>query len=642
MSSTSYRQSLAILCCALPFAATAQASNSIPSLDNIVVTASRSAQLASEVVGDVTVIDKQELERAGQTSVAEILARQPGVQFNNSGGPQTQTSLYLRGTNPNHTLVLVNGIRINGPATGATNWNTIDPALVERIEVVRGAASSLYGSDAIGGVINIITKTDVADRPLSAWGNIGYGSNDTFKSSIGLSGAQDGWDYSLGSSMSESNGFNVTTPANQFGEFHPDRDGYSQHALNGTLGYRWAPGQHIGITAYNSYVNGDFDSGEDNLDPVWGYIVHPALSITRQQAYTVTSTNTVSDNWESILRFGYAKEYGESRVGDSDPYKFGSQQRSFSWQNNFRVTTHHEVSIIMERLEERPSGSNSFSVTRRNTNAVGAIYKGKFDSHRVQASLRNDNISEYGNRVTGGLGYDFDLTDSWTIGAAANTGFRMPTFTDMYGPNFPGIPGYAGFYSNPDLKPEKSKNIELSARYRNDTTNLALTVYQNKIKDLVTPSVCFQYDPSGDCTATHSENINKATIRGLTLSGSHTLGNTTFHGSADLMQPRDDATRNTLQRRARQVYNLGVNHRIEAWDLGAEYQFVGKRYDDVANTQEGRLGGYSLFNLTAAYDFTKNVGVQVRWNNVFDKDYTTVYGYNTPGSNVFVNLSFRM
>ena len=609
------RQVLAVLSCFLPLAAHAQNPADIPRLDEIVVTASRTAQLEKDVLGDVTVIDKKELQRAGQSSLAEVLSRHHGIELANSGGPQTQTSVFLRGANQQHTLVLVDGIRINSSAQGGTNWNAIDPAAIDRIEIVRGAASSLYGSDAIGGVVNIITKKTGEDRPLSAWANIGFGTYGTAKTSAGISGAQDGWDYHLTGSLADSSGFNAT---NQHSfSFHPDKDGYHETAWSGSLGYRWAPGHHIGLTAYNSLMNGDFDAGAFYDAP---------YTLTRQQAYGLTSTNDITANWQSVLRFGLSKETLENRSFDS---RYSSLQRSYAWQNNLRLSDSQHVSLILERLEERPTHSSAHTVNRRDTNAAGLIYRGDFGAQHVQANIRNDNITGYGNQITGGLGYDLDLNDAWTVGVAGNTGFRAPSFADLYSPES------FGFVGNPDLKPEKSRNIEASIRYEGDATRLGLVVYQNKIRDLINGFVC----PAGafNCSP---QNIDRATIRGLTLSAEQDYGNTTLRASADFMNPRDDNTDKLLPRRARQNYRFGAEHRFNAVRVGAEYQFTGKRYDDVANTT--RLGGYGLLNLTAGYDFSPRVGVQVRWNNVLDKNYHSAYGYNMPGSNVFVNLSLKM
>ncbi|KAA0890679.1 TonB-dependent receptor domain-containing protein [Pusillimonas sp. ANT_WB101] len=610
------RHTLAVLSCFATASVFAQ-TNTIPSLDNIVVTPGRMIQSEQDVIGDITVIDHETLQKAGSDSVADILGRQPGVQFSSQGGPQTVTSVFLRGTAPQQTLVLLDGMRINGNATGSIAWNAIDPAMVERIEIVRGAASSLYGSNALGGVINIITKKD-GDRPLSAWANVGMGTYDTFKTSAGISGAAQGWDYALAASKAQSEGFNATNRHNAFG-YNADKDGYDQHALSGSLGYRWAPGQHIGLTAYNGYINGDYDAGEFS---------HPAYSLTRQQAYTLTSTNEITSWWESVLRYGFSKDYGESRYG-TDSAAYGTLQRNYAWQNNFALGQNQKLGVILERLEERPRATSSYTTNRRNTNSVGLTYRGDFGPHHLQASVRNDDITGYGDETTGGLGYDFDLDPHWTIGLAGNTGFRAPTFADMYSPlNW-------GFQGNPDLKPEKSRNIEAHIQYATDTTRIGLVAYQNKIRNLIEGYVC---DPvTWDCTA---KNVDDATIRGLTLTASQQFGNTTLHASADFMRPRNNGTGKQLIRRAKQVYNLSADHRIGAFNVGAEYQFIGKRYEDVDNTVS--LGGYGLFNLTGAYEVSKNVAVQVRWNNVFDKYYQNAYGYNMPGSSVFVNFALKM
>lgn len=374
------------------------------------------------MIGDVTVVKREELQRAGADSVAEILARQPGVQITAQGGPHTQTGVMLRGAESRHTLVLIDGVRINSSFGDYVNWNAVDPAAIERIEILRGAASDLYGSDAIGGVINIITRKGEADRPLSGWADFGIGTHSTVKAATGFSGASDGWDYSVSASMAESSGDTATTPDHPF-SYHPDEDGYSQHTVAGTLGYSWKPGQHVGLTFYNSYVNGEIDSGS----------YHPARTLTRQQAYSLTSTNDITASWQSVLRVGLTDEMGENR-DPGFPSTFSSLQRSYSWQNNFQLSDDHRVSAYIERLEERPAASDGITVNRRDTNAVGGVYSGRFGRHSFQASLRNDNVSGYGNEVTGGLGYDYALTEAWTVGVAANSGFKAPTMRDLYGP----------------------------------------------------------------------------------------------------------------------------------------------------------------------------------------------------------------
>ncbi|MFT0532665.1 TonB-dependent receptor plug domain-containing protein [Castellaniella hirudinis] len=630
------RRALLAVSCLFPLAATAQTPTpEIQALHSIVVTASRSAEPLADAVGDVTVIGQDQLAAARGDSITEIIGRQPGVQIISNGGPQTASGIFLRGANANQTLVLVDGLRMSELLSGGTRLEAIDPALVERVEILRGAASSLYGSDAIGGVINIITKKGVQDRPLSAWANAGYGTYNTLKFSAGLSGASHGWDYSLAGSIGSSSGFDVmrghfanNSSTDSWGHY-TDKDGYNNHGWSGTLGYQWQPGHHIGLMAYSTYLHADSDGAQDDFP----YATEDNVrNLVRQQAYAITSTDQITPIWESVLRFGWTRDSLDYRRPTEGSFVHSSLKRTWSWQNNFQIRPDHRVSILGERVEERINSDFDYEENGRNINSLALIYKGRVDRLHTQASLRNDNYSDHGSQVTGGLGLDIDLTDRWQVGAAGSTGFRAPTFADLY-------QGGGMFYQgNPDLKPEKSRNIEAHLQYQDDATLIRLTAYQNKVRDLiinVSDPVTWMTSPA---------NVNQATLRGLTLAGEHTLGNTTLRGSVDLLDPRNDdpgaGEGSQLQLRARQVFYLAVEHRIQAWKLGAEYQYTGNRYADAANRTT--LGGYSLVNLTAAYDFSKSLGMQVRWNNVLDKDYVRVDGYRTPGSNVFVNLSWRM
>jgi vitamin B12 transporter len=620
---------LAIALCLFPLAATAQSApspSSVPTLGDIVVTASRSPEPLSDAVGDVTVIGPEQLQAAQGESLAQILGQAPGVQFTTTGGPQTATGISLRGANTNQTLVLVDGLRVNDSTSGQAAFPAIDPAMIDHIEILRGAASSLYGSDAIGGVINIITKRGRQDRPLSAWANVGYGTYGTAKSSLGLSGASGGWDYSLASGAATSRGFDATRAHYSNGAVNtnhdPDTDGYRGHSLSGTLGYAWAEGHHIGLTAYDGLTRGDYDVGTSTPD---------AYAFYRQQAYSLTSSDRVTDGWHSDLRFGFTKNGYDDRAYQT---LLNSIDRTYSWTNTFTLPHGQSLALLLERQEERIQSSDTdYTRDARNDNAAALIYKGRFGPVHTQASVRNDRYTGYGSETTGSLGADFDLGDRWQVGVAANTGFRAPTFNDLYWPfqDFGGGHTYSG---NPDLKPEKSRNVEAHLQYRTDQTLIRLTAFQNKIHDLISIN---------SSPASSLINIDSATLRGITLTGQQAFGDTTLRASADFLDPRNDnpsdGESSQLPRRARQVFHFGVEQRIEAWKIGAEYQYTGNRIDSYT---QARLGGYSLVNLTASYDFTKSLGMQIRWNNVFDKDYVLADGYNTPGSNVFVNLSWKM
>lgn len=622
MTSRVSLHAVGLLACTVPLWAHAQSSTVPPvtQFDDIVITASRSPQEAKNVLGDVTVIDRDELTSAGQSSLAEVLSRSPGVEFSQSGGPQTNTSLFIRGANSNQTLVLVDGIRINSSTTGLAFLETFDPALLDRVEILRGSASSLYGADAIGGVVNILTQPPVGgDRPLSLSASIGYGSHDTTRTRLGLSGASNGWDYSLAAGYGQSRGFNATRKSNY--SYNPDRDGYYQNSVLGSLGYTWAPGHRIGLTAYNAYLNGQYDNGQSY--ETGEYFNDRAT--TRQQVYALSSTDDINGWWQSVARVGFSKDNQTNRNADSSYYsgtsRFGSEKYTYTWQNNFQLTREQRLSLVLERLEERVTGSTSYSPNDRDTNSVGAVYHVDTGNHHVQVNARNDRITTYGSETTGGLAYGYDLTPAWRIGAAANTGFKAPTFSDLY---YPG-------YSNPDLNPERSRNVEASLRYTTEDTKLGLVVYRNKVRNLITSSAATNYLPY---------NVDRATLKGITVSGEQRFGATTLRASADFADPENDETGKQLARRARQVYRLGADHRFGPLQVGTEVLVSGKRYDDAAN--QNRMGGYTLVNLLASYDVDKNLQAQLRWNNVLDKSYRLVDGYRTDGSNVFVNLTWRM
>ncbi|MGS1118328.1 TonB-dependent receptor domain-containing protein [Castellaniella sp. UC4442_H9] len=631
MPPSDLRCRLATALCLIPLAATAQpdpAPTAVPTLQDIVVTASRRPEPLADVVGDVTVIGPERLQDAPGESIARILSQAPGVQLTTNGGPQTNTGLFIRGTSSTQSLILIDGLRINGSTFGGALLQAIDPSTIERIEILRGAASSLYGSDAMGGVVNIITRKGEQNRPVSGWVNVGGGSYGTAKSSLGLSGASHGWDYSFSASAASSQGFNATRRHTEDNRpnflYEPDKDGYASHSVSGTLGYQWAEGHHIGLTAYDGYTRGDYDAGTSIPD---------AYALYRQQAYRVTSTDRIADGWQSVLSVGFTKDGYDDRGYQSTA---NSLKRNYSWTHTLTPVKDQQISLLLERQEERIQSSNAYTTDARDDNAAALVYKGRFDRLHTQASLRNDRYTGYGNETTGSLGLDFDLTDAWQVGAAGNTAFRVPTFNDLYWP-FQDFGPFGSFSGNPGLKPEKSRNIEAHVRYQTEETDLSLTAYRNRIDDLIVPSVC---DAAFNCMA---QNVSSATLRGATLAGSHRFGNTTIRSSLDVLDPRNDEPAagqdSQLPQRARQVLHFSAEQRIHALKVGAEYQYTGNRID--ASTQ-ARLGGYSLVNLTAAYDFTKSMGVQVRWNNVLDKEYVLVDGYNTPGSNVFVNLSWKM
>ncbi|CAM5188518.1 TonB-dependent receptor [Oligella ureolytica] len=623
---------LAVACSIVPTAMAQDLQNTAPNnnseavqqLPTVVVTASRTAQPLERAIGDITVIDGVELRQNNDANILRTLARKASIQMYDNGGPQTVSGISIRGARGDQNLVMLNGIRINNPVAGnSIPWGTLNPRAFERVEIIRGSASSLWGSSAMGGVINLMTELAPGQiREFSPYVDIGFGSDSTVRTGAGFSGADGTFDYSLNAQHAKSDGYNATTKDHAF-SYNPDDDGYEQHSLSGSFGWTWAPEQRIGMHFFNSYISGDYDDGE--YDPVGANVKN------RQQVYGITSSNKITDWWYSTLRYGF----GKSSMFDNGPWGDtlnNTYQNSFSWQNDFYITPEHIVSVFYEGYKERIGSTTQFDENKRNTNSFGAIYQGSFlGRHHLQASVRNDHYTDYGSRTTGSLAYDFDITDSITIGLAGNTGFRIPSFYDMYAPlNW-------GFQGNPDLKPEKSRNIEAHLSFANESTAASIRAFYTKYRDLINT-----WDTSSDPATT--SNTEKATIRGISLTASHQFdvtrfGSTRVYAGADFMDAKDDITDKNLMRRARQVYRAGVEQSYGRFDVGAEFMHIGSRYDDLANNT--RLGGYGVVNLSAKVQLSKEFSAQVYWNNIFDKKYAPVHGYRGQGSNVFVNLSWQ-
>ena len=606
-----------VLACGLPLLACAQTATPAQ-LDPIVVTASRIAQDARNVLGDVTVIDRDTLERAGQSSLAQTLSQAPGVQYTDNGGPQNKTSLYIRGAEADHTLVLIDGIRVNSSIVGTAFLEAFSPDMFDRVEILRGSASSLYGADAIGGVVNLITHQSETDKPFSISGSVGYGTHDTTRNRLSVQGAQNGFDYALSGSYAQSRGFNATKESN-LTYYNPDRDGYYQNNLVGSLGYRWAPGHRIGLTAYRAYLNGQYDQGPDYFTGAY----YNDRARTRQEVYALSSTDDITAYWQSVLRAAYGEDEQRNYTSFGKT-RFGSEQHTYTWQNNLKISEIQSASLVLEHLDERATGTTDYDVDRRQTNSIGGVYRLDVDRHHVQLNARNDHSSTYGDETTGGAAYGLDLTPALRAGVAANTGFKTPTLQDLY---YPG-------YSNPDLKPERSRNVEASLRYTGETTRLGVVAYRNRVKDLIQNTGNFFPLPPLD-------NVDRATLKGVTLTAEQDFGLTTLRASADFQNPKNDETGKVLAYRARQVYRLGADHKLGDFRLGGELYVSGGRYD-TAGGERQRLGGYTLVNALASYDINRNVQAQLRWNNIFNRDYTLVRGYETLGSNVFVNVAWRM
>ena len=626
------KRSAALVACALGSPAFAQNSMISPTeLDPVIVTATRSPEPLEATIGDNSVVSRSELDQLPDASLAEVLGRQRGITFVNLGGPQTVSTINVRGTNSNQTLVLIDGVRVNNGSNGLPPLNAIPTSAIERIEIVRGASSSLYGADAIGGVINIITRKGT-DKAFSGFVNAGVGTYATSQYDAGLSGSTDKLSYSIYGGYGQSAGFNATNQENFF--YNPDKDSYYRSNIGGSLSLQWAPDQTVSFQTLQSRINGGIDNGSPYFND---------RGIQELSTNTISSSNKINDQWTSIITASLMIDQYESITiptnSTSGRQTYRTEQTQYTWQNNFQLTESQKLSLGYERLNQKVNGSfSNFGFPQESyvgydgkevfTNAFFAGYEGTWGIHAIQASLRNDDNSQYKNFTSASLNYAIDITDQWRANVGASTGFRAPNFNELYWPET------SSFVGNPNLSPEKSKNLEAGLRYLTTRGQFAIAAYWNEI----TNAIVNEPTQPGSFVYT-AVNIGKANIRGVTLSGDYALTDSfALDGSFDWLSAVNADTNKWLPLRAQRVLKLGANYQLGDFAFDAQWLLSSARKEVFS---DDFLGGYGLLNLGVAYEWGEHATIRFQWNNVLGKSYNLVEGYNTPGSNIFVNLNLR-
>ena len=614
---TIMKKSIIASAVALAFASSAIAETSIELADTV-VTATRTPQPRESLVADVTVVDAETIERSGQMTLAELLQLQAGLEISNNGGAGKATNIFIRGTNSSHVLVLVDGLRSQSSTTGTTTFENIPLNQIERIEILRGPATSLYGQDAIGGVIQIFTKK--GDAAPSFYANAGYGTYNTKIANAGVSGKLNNTKLAINIGSQDTDGFSAlkTNQANL-----KDDDGYRNTSVNVSVSHEWMAGHEIGL----NFLNSDGTTYFDNRFNLTNFDSKAELN---QQAASIFSKNKLTNVWLSTLKLGFSKDklksFDEFVTPNFD--RFDTKQSQLNWQNDITLPV-GTLTLMYDRLEEKVRSNTKYNQTKRSNDGFVASYLANVQAHTLHASIREDHNSSFGNQLTGGLGYGYNLGQGWRATASYGSAFKAPSFNDLFFPDSFGFPT-----SNPNLEPEKSDNLEASVRFQNTSTQASVTLYENRVRNLIALDANFV-----------PFNANKATLKGITLAANHQLNQWSFAGSIDLQSPRDDETDNLLVRRANRHAKGNVGYQIQDWRFGLEMLSTSKRYNDIANTLP--IAGYTIFNLTSDYKINPQWRLQARLNNVFDKDYalafdgnpnTTGFIYNTPGSNLFVNV----
>lgn len=620
-------QSHRSILCASVLAGLAQAS-SVPAfaqeraqrLDRIVVTATRTARTQDETLAAVSVIERADIERLQPASLPELLRAGVGVWVANNGGPGKLSSLFLRGTESDHVLVLVDGVRIGSATAGAAALQDIPVEQIERIEIVRGPFSSLYGSEAIGGVVQIFTR-----RPQGAFAphaHLSSGSFGSLRAGAGVGGRGDaGW-YSVTAAHEHTDGIDALrdNPASPFDDagLDPDRDGYRNDSLGVQGGLRFGEGWQADARVLRAEGRNEYDGSFSDMSKVVQQVASASLRYAPADALSLS------------LRAGRATDLSDDYLHGAHTGSFETRRSLASLQADLAAGASHLFTVGFDWLRDEVDATTPYQVGSRIDRGLFGQWQGGFGAHALQLGLRRDEDDRFGGKTTGSALWGWDLNDALRLTASYGTAFKAPTFNELY---FPG-------YGNPGLEPENSRSLELGLRGRHARGGWAIGAFRTRIDDLIAhdPALVDAAHPFGQ-----PNNVDRARIRGLEASGNLTLAGWSLQGALTWLDPRDDghgANRGRLLvRRPRRSARLDIDRSFGAFSLGAGAYAASARYDDPANSV--RMGGYALFDLRAGYAFHRDWSVQAGIANAGDRDYETAAFYRQPGRSYSLTLRYR-
>ena len=583
-------------------------------LNHVVVTATRQPISADAALASVDVIERDEIARAGHSSLLGLLASRPGVQMARNGGPGSNGSVFIRGANSGHTLVLVDGVRIGSATNGAPVLETIPLEIIERIEILRGPGSALYGADALGGVIQVFTRKGREGFQPSA--RVGAGTDGAREASATLAGGNDRLRYSVTAGHERSDGFNAR-PDSLTAQDRDD-DGFRQDYLSASLALDLGGNDELGASVLYSDMRNWYDAAES----------FDSYLDKRAESYGLHLRKQHTADWTSTLRFGHSVDALDSQPSATMQSRFDTTQRQLSWQHDIALGG-GSLMAAYEFLQQRVQTTADYEKTRRHINALLLGWGGEFDRHNVQLNARHDRNSQFGSKTTGTAAYGYRLTPEWRAHASIGTAFKAPTFNDLYYP----VECYGDwgcFGGNAALEPEEAINRELGLAWERNGVIFDLTYFNNRIKNLI------------DWSSGIASNVGRANIEGIEASMSAMFGAYRVRASVDLLDAEDDESGDELGRRARIGGALAVERTVGVWTWGMEWNGQGRRYDRVPNDATGRMGGYGLMDAYLHYAMARDWSVEVRANNLLDKDYELAKDFGTQGRSAFVALRYAM
>ncbi|MCS6947569.1 MAG: TonB-dependent receptor [Steroidobacteraceae bacterium] len=607
---------LLAVCVVSPAAAQADAAQAkSKALEEVVVTASRRPESLATTLASVSVVTRADIETRQYATFDRLLNDLPGMAIGNNGGLGKSTSLFIRGAESDHNLVLINGLRWGSATLGLAALQDIPLELIERVEIVRGPRSSLYGADALGGVVQIFTRRAPEGTGLRTELVAGYGSNSTQRASVGFGGGTTRGDWQFGVSWLKSDGTNA---CRGFGApifagcftNEPDDDGYRNAALSLRGGFEVGAAARVDLFASGTDGRVEFDGSFSNNAEF------------RQLALGVALTASVGVNGRFTVQLGRSTDDTENFANRTFSSRFETTRDSASFQWDASLTDAFGFVAGVDYGRDRVDSTTVFAERSRRTVGVYGQGEMRAGAHVIQLGARYDDNEQFGSETTGSVGWGWSFAPNWRLTAAASTGFKAPTFNELY---FPG-------FGNPNLKPETSESLELGVRWSRDSGWLALTIYQNRIDDLIGFGANFI-----------PVNVDEARIRGLELTGQFTLANWQLRGSAEWLDPENRSPGanlgRQLPRRPKEALRADIARRVGAWTFGARALYQGERFDNLSNTR--RMSSFVTVDGRIEWQATDSLRLQARVDNAFDREYETALFFPQPGREWHVTVRYQ-
>ncbi|MAK88002.1 MULTISPECIES: TonB-dependent receptor domain-containing protein [Stutzerimonas stutzeri subgroup] len=563
-------------------------------LPSMLITSARQAEPRAQATAANTVFTRADIERLQARSVPELLRRVPGVQVSSPGGV---ASLSLRGTGTAQTLVLVDGQRIASATSGFARLDYLAIDNIERVEVIRGPRSSLYGADAIGGVIQIFTRG--GKTGINPEVRLAAGSDQTFQRSLSLAAGTEQTRVHLGASLDERDGFDITRDNRGADQ---DNDGQRNKALHLKLDHQFDANWKAGLSLNDQRGKNEYDDAND-FEP------GTPQDEFRVSSYSGYLDGQLTDMWNSRLELGRSFDRNHA-VGAGSAWNntlLETTRHSAAWINRLQLSERHQLSVGGDWYEDQLDSATIFQEDSRDNSAFFAQHSFQGERFGTELGLRHDDNQQFGSHNSWNAAVSLPVSESQRWILSYGEGFRAPTFSDLYGPPLWG--------PNPDLKPETSKTYELQWRAEFDETQLEAALYRTDVEDMI----AWGENRMG--------NVSQARINGFEASAARELLGWQASLGVSIIDPRDRDSGHTLARRAKRTLSIDLDRTFGTLSAGAGWHVSSARYDTIANTRE--LSGYGVFDLRAGWQSHPELRWEAKVNNLFDRDYALAT-YNRP------------